>query len=201
MSGPKTSLVLASISATRAMVLRGAGVAFEAVASHVNEAALKEELLRAERGPAKIAQALAEAKALAVAWERDELVIGCDQTLDLHGTLFDKAESIDEARERLKLLRGKTHELHSAVVVTRGNDVKFRELDTSRMTMRDFSDEWLDGYLARQGGAILGSVGCYQLEGEGAQMFDQVVGDYFSILGLPLYGLLGFLREQGLLAT
>jgi septum formation protein len=196
-----TGLVLASISATRAAVLRGAGVEFEAVASHVNEAALKEELLRAGRGPAKIAQALAEAKALAVAWERDELVIGCDQTLDLHGTLFDKADSIDEARERLKLLRGKTHELHSAVVVTKGNDVKFRELDTSRMTMREFSDEWLEGYLARQGGVILGSVGCYQLEGEGAQMFDQVVGDYFSILGLPLYGLLGFLREQGLLAT
>jgi septum formation protein len=200
-SGPKTQLVLASTSPTRAAVLRGAGVDFEAVASHVNEEALKEELLRAERGPAKIAQALAEAKALAVAWERDELVIGCDQTLDLHGTLFDKAESIDEARDRLKLLRGKTHELHSAVVVTKGNDVKFRELDTSRMTMRDFSDAWLEGYLARQGGAILGSVGCYQLEGEGAQMFDQVVGDYFSILGLPLYGLLGFLREQGLLAT
>ena len=196
-----TGLVLASRSAARAAVLRGAGVAFEAVASHVNEAALKEELLRAERGPAKIAQALAEAKALAVAWERDELVIGCDQTLDLHGTLFDKAETLDEARERLKLLRGQTHELHSAVVVTRGNDVKYRELDSSRMTMREFSDDWLEAYLARQGETILGSVGCYQLEGEGAQMFDQVVGDYFSILGLPLYGLLGFLREQELLST
>jgi septum formation protein len=196
-----TGLVLASKSAARAAVLRGAGVAFEAVASHVNEAALKEELLRAERGPAKIAQALAEAKALAVAWERDELVIGCDQTLDLHGTLFDKAETLDEARERLKLLRGQTHELHSAVVVTRGNDVKYRELDSSRMTMREFSDDWLEAYLARQGETILGSVGCYQLEGEGAQMFDQVVGDYFSILGLPLYGLLGFLREQDVLST
>ena len=196
-----TGLVLASKSAARAAVLRGAGVAFEAVASHVNEAALKEELLRAERGPAKIAQALAEAKALAVAWERDELVIGCDQTLDLHGTLFDKAETLEEARERLKLLRGQTHELHSAVVVTKGNDVKYRELDSSRMTMRAFSDDWLEAYLARQGETILGSVGCYQLEGEGAQMFDQVVGDYFSILGLPLYGLLGFLREQELLST
>ena len=196
-----TGLVLASKSAARAAVLRGVGVAFEAVASHVNEAALKEELLRAERGPAKIAQALAEAKALAVAWERDELVIGCDQTLDLHGTLFDKAETLEEARERLKLLRGQTHELHSAVVVTKGNDVKYRELDSSRMTMRAFSDDWLEAYLARQGETILGSVGCYQLEGEGAQMFDQVVGDYFSILGLPLYGLLGFLREQELLST
>ena len=201
MSGPSVPLVLASTSAIRASVLRAAGDAFEVVASHVNEAALKEELLRADRGPAKIAAALAEAKALAVAWERDELVIGCDQTLELGGTLFDKVETMDEARERLKLLRGRTHELHSAVVVTRGNDVKYRELDSSRMTMRDFSDAWLEGYLTRQGGVILGSVGCYQLEGEGAQMFDQVVGDYFSILGLPLYGLLGFLREQGLLAT
>jgi septum formation protein len=196
-----TGLVLASKSQARAAVLLAAGVVFETAPSHVNEAALKEELLRAQRGPAKIAAALAEAKALAVAWEHDGLVIGCDQTLDLGGTLFDKAETVDEARARLKLLRGRTHELHSAVVVARGNDVRYRELDSSRMTMREFSDDWLEGYLARQGEVILGSVGCYMLEGEGAQMFDQVVGDYFSILGLPLYGLLGFLRDEGVLAA
>jgi septum formation protein len=194
-------LVLASKSAARAAVLAGAGVAFETVGAGVNEGAIKEELLRAGRGPAKIAAALAEAKALAVAWEHDGLVIGCDQTLDLSGALFDKAETLAEARGRLQLLRGRTHELHSAVVVARGNDIRYREVDSSRMTMRDFSDEWLDGYLARSGEAILGSVGCYQLEGEGAQMFDQVVGDYFSILGLPLYGLLGFLRDEGVLAS
>jgi septum formation protein len=194
-----SGLILASRSAARAAVLKAAGVAFEAIASHVDESPIKEELLRAGQGPAKIAAALAEAKALAVAWEHDGLVIGADQTLDLDGTLFDKAQTIEEARGRLELLRGRTHELHSAVVVTRGNDVKYRELDTSRLTMREFSDPWLDGYLARNGQAALGSVGGYQLEGEGAQLFEAVSGDYFSILGLPLFGLLGFLRDEGVL--
>ncbi|MDB5452798.1 MAG: septum formation protein Maf [Caulobacteraceae bacterium] len=196
-----TGLVLASKSAARAAVLRGAGVTFEAVGSGVNEDALKEELLAHSQTPARIATALAEAKALAVAWERDGLVIGCDQTLELDGKLFDKADSLEEARERLRALRGRTHELHSAVAVVRGNDVRFRELDSARMSMREFSDEWLDGYLARQGEAVLGSVGCYQLEGEGAQLFDHVVGDFFTILGLPLFGLLDFLREEKVLGT
>jgi septum formation protein len=196
-----TGLVLASKSMARATVLRGAGVAFEAVGSGVNEDALKEELLSHGQTPAKIAAALAEAKALAVAWERDGLVIGCDQTLEMDGKLFDKADSLEEARERLMALRGRTHELHSAVAVVRGNDVRFRELDSARMSMREFSDAWLDRYLARQGEAVLGSVGCYQLEGEGAQLFDHVVGDFFTILGLPLFGLLDFLREEGVLGT
>jgi septum formation protein len=196
-----TGLVLASKSMARAAVLRGAGVTFEAVGSGVNEDALKEELLAHGQTPARIATALAEAKALAVAWERDGLVIGCDQTLELDGRLFDKADSLEEARERLRALRGRTHELHSAVAVVRGNDVRFRELDSARMSMREFSDDWLDGYLARQGEAVLGSVGCYQLEGEGAQLFDHVVGDFFTILGLPLFGLLDFLREEKVLDT
>lgn len=191
-----TGVVLASTSAIRRQVLTGAAVPFEAVASHVNEEALKSELLAHSRGAAQIAEALAEAKALAVAWERDELVIGCDQTLEFDGKLFDKAASLSEARERLRAMRGRTHMLHSAVVVARGNDVRFRQLDTSRLTMREFSDAWLDGYLSRAGEGILGSVGCYQLEGEGVQLFEAVEGDYFSILGLPLMKLLEFLRAQ-----
>lgn len=194
-------LVLASTSATRQAVLRGAGVAFEAVSSGVNEDALKSELLAHHQSPAKIAAALAEAKALAVAWERDELVIGCDQTLDLDGVLFDKAASLDEARARLQRLRGRTHQLHSAIAVVRGNDVRYRETDTASLTMRDFSDAWLDGYLQRHGEALLGSVGCYQLENEGVQLFEAIDGDFFSILGLPLLGLLTFLRGEKVISS
>lgn len=194
-------IVLASKSAARAQVLAGAGVPFEAVGAGVNEDALKEELLRHDRSPAQIAAALAEAKALAVAWERDELVVGCDQTLEFEGRLFDKATSMGEARERLWAMRGKAHQLHSALVVTRGNDVKYRELDSTRLTMRDFSADWLDGYLARAGEGVLSSVGCYQLEGEGVQLFSSIEGDFFSILGLPLMGLLEFLRRQKVIGS
>jgi septum formation protein len=194
-------IVLASKSAARAQVLTGAGVPFEAVGAGVNEDALKGELLAHDRNPAQIAAALAEAKALAVAWERDELVIGCDQTLEFEGALFDKPKDMGEARERLLAMRGKSHQLHSAVVVARGNDIRYRELDTTQLTMRDFSEAWLDGYLERVGEGILTSVGCYQLEGEGVQLFERIEGDFFSILGLPLMGLLEFLRGQKVIGS
>lgn len=194
-----TVLTLASKSAARAQLLKGAGLDFAMTSSGVDEDALKGELLAAGQTPAQIAAALADAKALAVAWEADGLVIGADQTLDLDGRLYDKAEGVDEARARLSALRGKSHQLHSAVTVARGNDILWRDLVSATLHMRDFSDAYLDAYLARQGRQILSSVGCYQLEGEGVQLFERIDGDYFTILGLPLFGLLDFLRGQGIL--
>jgi septum formation protein len=195
-----SSLILASKSPVRAQLLWSAGVPFEAAASGVNEDTLKAELLAQNASPSKIAEALAAAKALAVAWERDGLIIGADSTIEFEGGLVDKAADMAEARARLQAMRGKTHMLHSAVVVARANDLLFHQLDSARMTMREFSDAWLDEYLARQGEAILGSVGCYQLEGEGVQMFEAIDGDYFTILGLPMLGLLAFLRRQKVIA-
>lgn len=196
-----TSLTLASKSAARVALLRGAGVTFEAMGSGVNEAALKEELLRNGVGAAGVAAALADAKALAVAWEVDGLVIGADQTLEFDGQLIDKAESMGEARARLASFRGKSHQLHSAVTIARGNDILWRELDSATLRVRDFSDAWLEAYLARAGETVLGSVGCYMLEGEGVQLFEAIEGDYFAILGLPLLNLLAFLRDNGVIGA
>lgn len=192
-------LVLASKSATRRAVLDGAGVAYEAVGSGVDEDASKVELLAQGADPRTVAAALAEQKALAVSRGRDGLVIGADQTLELAGRLYDKAETVDAARERLKTLRGRPHQLHSAVVVSQDGAVIWRETESATLTMRDFSDAFLEDYLAAEGEAALGSVGCYRLEGLGVQLFSRIDGDYFTILGLPLMGLLELLRARGLL--
>ena len=132
---------------------------------------------------------------------RPGFVIGSDQTLDLDGALYDKAEDLAAARARLQLLRGRTHRLHSAVVVARDGAPIWREVVTASLTMRDFSDAFLEAYLANEGEAALGSVGCYRLEGAGAQLFSKIEGDYFAILGLPLMGLLDLLRRHGELAA
>ena len=194
-----TPVILASKSAARAQVLGAAGVVFETVGAGVDEAAVKQELSGAT--PRDIALALAERKAVAASEGRSGLVIGADQTLDLDGRLFDKAETMDEARGRLAMLRGRTHQLHSAVAVAKYGAVIWRDVPAATLTMRDFSDAFLDAYLSRHGEGLLGSVGCYRLEDDGVQLFEAIDGDYFTILGLPLMGLLGLLREQGALAT
>ncbi|WP_293907537.1 Maf family protein [Phenylobacterium sp.] len=195
------SLILASKSAARRAVLAGAGVPHEAVVPGVDEDAVKAGLLAEGAGPREVADALAELKAIKVSRSRPGLVIGADQTLDLDGQLYDKAETVAAARERLRILRGKTHKLHSAVVVARDGAPIWREVATASLTMRDFSDAFLDHYLATEGEAALGSVGCYRLEGPGAQLFSRIEGDYFAILGLPLLGLLDLLRRHGELAA
>ncbi len=194
-------IVLASKSAARRAVLEGAGVRFEAVVAGVDEEAVKATLLSEGAGPREIADVLAEQKALAVSRGRPDYVIGADQTLDLGGELHDKAETMDAARERLKALRGRPHKLHSAVVVAKDGAAIWRELATATLTMRDFSDAFLETYLAEEGEAALGSVGCYRLEGPGAQLFSKIEGDYFAILGLPLLGLLEALRQEGALSA
>ena len=195
-----TPVVLASTSAIRQQILRAAGVAFEPVAAGVDETSVKDSLLAEGVGPRDIADALAEAKAVKISRRRPGLVIGADQTLDFEGRLIDKAESVDEARERLQALRGKTHKLHCGMVVARDGQAIWREVVTTTLRMRPFSDDYLDGYLERNAPGILSSVGCYQLEGEGIQLFDRIEGDYFAILGLSLIPLLDLLRRHGAVA-
>jgi septum formation protein len=197
-----TQIILASKSPARTAVLKAAGVPFETHVAGVDEGAVKAGLLAEGQGPREVADALAELKAVKVSRARPgALVIGADQTLDLEGALYDKVETLSEARERLQMLRGRTHKLHSAVVVARDGAAIWREVPPARLTMRDFSDAFIDGYLAARGEDILSSVGCYQLENEGVQLFSRIEGDYFTILGLPLMGLFDFLRLHGALES
>lgn len=196
-----TKVILASGSKARAAILAGAGVTFETAIAGVDEAAVKTGLLAEGNGPREVAEALAELKAVRVSRKRPgALVIGADQTLDLKGQLFDKAENLAEARERLRHLRGKTHKLHSAVVVALDGQAIWREVPAAKLTMRPFTDAFLEDFLVRGGEGLLGSVGCYRLEDDGVQLFSRIDGDYFTILGLPLMGLLDLLRRYGALA-
>ena len=145
------TVILASQSSARRAVLSGAGVAHEATVAGVDEDAAKRELLAAGAGPREVAEALAEQKALRVSESREGFVIGADQTLDFEGRLHDKVADLDAARARLKELRGRTHQLHSAVVVARGGAVIWRETVTATLTMRDFSDAFLEDYLTVEG--------------------------------------------------
>jgi septum formation protein len=192
-------VVLASTSTARRAVLEGAGVPFEAARSGVDEDAAKAELLAGGAGPRAVAEALAQRKAVAVSQERPGLVIGADQTLELDGRLYDKAADLEAARSRLRELRGRAHQLHSAVAVAEGGRPIWAETVSATLTMRDFSDAFIEDYLAAEGAAALGSVGCYRLEGPGVQLFSQIDGDYFTILGLPLMGLMELLRARGVL--
>jgi len=194
-------VVLASKSAARRAVLEGAGVPFETAVAGVDEDAVKASLLAEGATPRDVADALAELKAIRISRARPDFVVGADQTLELEGRLYDKAATLEEARERLKALRGKPHKLHSAVVVAKDGAPIWREVVTARLTMRDFSDAFLEDYLAVEGQEALGSVGCYRLEGPGAQLFSRIEGDYFAILGLPLLGLLDLLRQHRVLPS
>ncbi|QQS14764.1 MAG: Maf family protein [Rhodospirillales bacterium] len=193
-------IVLASTSAGRRALLSGAGVAFEPVAPEVDEAAEKRAMGAVDA--AALAARLAELKALDVSRRRPGAwVVGGDQTLDRDGLLFDKPETIDQARAHLVALRGRAHALRAAICVARDGAVVWRHLSSARLTMRDFSDSFLDAYVAACGGSLTTSVGAYRLEGPGAQLFESIDGDYFTILGLPLLPLLAFLRGQGALES
>ena len=193
------SIVLASKSAARRAVLTGAGVPFEVAVAGVDEDAVKASMLAQGATARDVADALAEIKAVKISAGRPGFVIGSDQTLEFEGKLYDKAETLEAAAERLKAMRGKPHKLHSAVVVAKDGAPIWREIVSATLTMRDFSDGFLDSYLALEGEEMLGSVGCYRLEGPGAQLFSKIEGDYFAILGLPLMGLLDLFRRHGVL--
>ena len=192
-------LVLASRSEARGKILAAAGLPFE-----VRPAELDERAVEAELNPSNAAAAarlLARAKAEAVAKTAPgRLVLGADQTLARGDQRFSKPADRAEAAEQLRALRGRTHELHSALALVNGGAVLYSHVDTARLTVRDFSDAFLDDYLDMMGNHALASVGGYQLEGIGIHLFERVEGDYFTILGLPLLPLLAFLREKGLIA-
>ena len=193
-------LVLASTSRIRSELLTRAGLVFEALHPEVDENALK----AGAKGlaPGDLAQSLAAAKAVSVANRRlQAVVIGADQVLNLEGRAFDKPESREEAREHLLQLRGRSHVLETAVCCAKSSGILWQHLGRARLTMRSFSEAFLDDYLERMGPEILTSVGAYKLEGLGAQLFEAIDGDYFTILGLPLLPLLDFLRRQGALAA
>lgn len=193
-------LTLASKSQIRADILSGAGLAFDMQPSGVDEDVLK----AAHEGDAPaLAIALAEAKAKAVkhAGDATTLIIGADQLLQCEGRLFDKPRNMDEARDNLKFFRGKTHQLIGGVVLVAGGETLWTHHQAVTLTMRDFSDDFLQAYLDEAGPQILNSVGCYQLEGLGAHLFTHIDGDYFATLGLPLLPLLQALRVHGGLAA
>jgi septum formation protein len=196
-----SGIVLASKSPTRSALLSGAGIDFETVSPGVDEDAVKAGLLAEGASVRDIADALAELKALKISNSRPGFIIGADQTLELDGALYDKVDTVDAARARLRLLRGKSHKLHAAVVVANNGAAIWRDLVTVSLTMRLFTDAFLEDYLATEGPNALGSVGCYRLEGPGAQLFSKIDGDYFAILGLPMLGLLDLLRRHGALPT
>lgn len=193
-------LILASGSATRAALLREAGLDFTIQPAPVDEAGLKEAAQAEEIPPADAAILLAEAKAARVARREPEaLVIGADQLLVCEGRWFDKPEDLPAARAQLQALRGRTHTLFTAVVLWRHGRRVWQHVATPRLTMRDFPDAFLDRYLALEGEAVTHSVGAYRLEGPGIQLFRAVESEHSAILGLPLLPLLGFLRQHGAL--
>ena len=201
MSDPDSPpLILASGSEARAAMLRAAGVSVEVVPARVDEAAVKAGLAAEGAAPRDVADALAELKARRVAARLPgTLVLGADQVLVCECRLFDKPASPEEAREQLAFLRGRTHELLSAAVIFEAGAPVWRHIGRGVLHVRPFSDAFLDDYVARHGAALCETVGAYRLEAEGAQLFSHVQGDYFTILGLPLLEVLGFLRTRGMI--
>ena len=194
-----TSLILASTSQSRRTMLSAAGVAFSAEAPGVDEDAVKDSLKGEKAAPAAIAETLAELKARKISLRHpDAFVIGADQVLDCDGVLYDKPPDLAAARRQPQSLRGKTHRLTAAVLVALGDARLWHHTQVATLQMRPFTDAFLDGYLAQVGEAACRSVGAYQLEGLGAQLFSRIEGDYFTILGLPLLPLLDFLRGHKL---
>jgi septum formation protein len=192
-------LVLASRSLSRRAMLEAAGIPIEVCIADLDERAV--EAAAGIRHPIDVAALLAREKANAVARLMPRrIVIGADQTLALEERRFDKPRDRASAREQLMTLAGKTHYLHSAVAVAQDGQVLFNATDTACLTLRNLSGSFLDQYLDTAGGAVLESVGAYQLEKIGVHLFDRIEGDHFTILGLPLLKLLGFLRRNGSLA-
>ena len=196
----KHPLILASQSRARQALLTNAGISFEAIPADIDE----RDIQRASglSTPGEIAALLARHKALWVSGRKPgRFVVGADQTLALAKQLFSKPTGREQAADQLRSLAGNSHELHSAVAVARDGDIVFETVSVARMTMRQLKEGEINAYLDEAGAAVTTSVGAYQLEGLGIHLFERIEGDHFTILGLPLLPLLGFLRSEGLLAV
>ena len=191
-------LILASQSRARKMLLAHAGLSFEAIPANIDERAVEQASKLS--GPGEIAQLLAREKAAWVSARRaGQYVIGADQTLALGNRLFNKPDGRAAAAEQLGALSGRTHELHSAIAIVCDGKTAYETVAVARMTMRPLSAEEIRLYLEEAGEAVTTSVGAYQLEGLGVHLFERIEGDHFTILGLPLFPLLGFLRRERLI--
>ena len=196
-------LVLASQSASRRTMLEAAGVPFEAVFAGVDEESAKCALLADGLAPRDMADALAELKAIKVSsGDGQALVLGCDSVVALEdGTMLDKPVSRDQAAEHLRRLSGRRHELVSAAVMAEGGRPVWRVVDRAKMHVRTLSDTFIAGYLDEEWPAISGCVGCYRIEGPGAQLFSRIEGSQFTVLGLPLLPVLDYLRVRGVMPS
>ena len=190
-------IILASASEARHRLLASAGIAARAIPSDIDETALKARNVSAARAGGELALRLAEAKALAVSAQHgDDLVLGADQILLLGHRLFDKPRSTAEARAQLLELRGRTHLLVSAVAAAQGGGILWSHCEAAKLSMRNFTDAFLDQYIDALGDELLSTVGAYKIEGRGIQLFERVEGDHFTIIGLPLLPLLSYLRSR-----
>lgn len=197
------TLILASQSASRRAMLTAAGVAFESHPAHVDEAGMKEAMQADGRSPRDIADALAELKALKVSSALpDRLVLGSDSVMVLaDGTMLDKPTDRSDAALHLRQMSGGTHQLISAAVIVEQGRPVWRAVETARLQLRKLSSDFIDHYLDLEWPAISGCVGCFRIEGPGVQLFDRVDGDHFTILGMPLLPVLGYLRTRGALVA
>lgn len=189
-------LVLASSSPFRRMLMENAGLVFEAVAADIDERRIEAALEDAHARPEQVAVELARAKALEVSRRMTgALVIGSDQTMSLGDRVYHKPKDVEEAKRHVLSLSGKTHRLNSGIALARDGEILWDHLSHADLTVRTLSADFVEGYVARSGEKLLGSVGAYQLEGEGIQLFSEIRGDYFTILGLPMLPLLDKLRD------
>jgi|LauGreDrversion4_2_1035121.scaffolds.fasta_scaffold160164_3 septum formation protein len=195
-------LILASQSAGRRAVLAQAGIVHQAMSAACDEEVEKARLRAQGVDAAGLALGLAEAKALSVSnQDKGALVLGCDQTLALDdGTQFDKAPDMAALAAQLAVLSGRTHVLHAAMAIAYDGAIIWRHVEPARMTMRPLSAQFIDAYLEAEGPDLLSGVGGYRIEGRGIQLFEQIEGSHFTIIGLPLLPLLAYLRDAGVIA-
>lgn len=196
-----TDIILASGSASRRALLAGAGVPSVSIKPNVDEDSAKASMRVESVSVRDQAMRLAEMKAIKVSRSQSGLVIGGDQMLNLDGEAFDKPADLEAAKSHLRKLSGKSHRLETAIVVAENGEPVWRHLSRPKLTVRMLSERFIDDYVETCGEALLSTVGAYQLEGRGSQIFNQIEGDYFSILGLPLLPLLDYFRVRGVLPT